>query len=241
MTRQARSGPGNTGASDSRPAPELVCFDVGEVLIDETRVWTVWAEILGVSPFALHAVIGAAIVQGETHTAALPFVAPNLDWRGLTAEHERRLGGLTASDLYPDVRTCLQDLRAAGIRVAIAGNQPAARRDQLLGMGLACDLVTTSEHLGSEKPDPAFFTTLVEHLAPLAGTDDPERMLYVGDRVDHDILPALECGLPVCWLRRGPWGLLHDLPDGVVPDLVLEGLGELPELVMAWRGGGGTG
>jgi hypothetical protein len=42
----------------------------------------------------------------------------------------------------------------------------------------------------------------------------------------------------VCWVRRGPWGQLQDLPDGVEADLALEGLGELPELLAAWRAGG---
>jgi len=60
-------------------------------------------------------------------------------------------------------------------------------------------------------------------------------VLYVGDRVDNDVLPAAEAGLATCWLTRGPWGQLQELPEDVEPDLVLEGLGELPELIAAWR------
>jgi FMN phosphatase YigB (HAD superfamily) len=60
-------------------------------------------------------------------------------------------------------------------------------------------------------------------------------VLYVGDRVDNDVLPAFEAGLATCWLTRGPWGQLQELPDDVEPDLVLEGLGELPELLAAWH------
>lgn len=218
------------------PAPEVVCLDVGEVLVDETRVWTVWADLLGVSPFALHAVMGAAIVQGQPHTAALPYVAPNLDWEDLQEEHERVFGGLGRRDLYPDVTGCLRALHDRGFRVVLAGNQPAVRREQLAALDLTCDHVTTSEHLGADKPDPAFFAALLDTVNDLFGVAIPGRTLYVGDRVDNDVLPALECGLRVCWLRRGPWGLLHDLPDGTVPDLVLEGLGELPELLTTWRG-----
>ena len=43
------------------PAPAVVVFDVGEVLIDETRVWAIWAGLLGVSPLTFAAVLGAAI------------------------------------------------------------------------------------------------------------------------------------------------------------------------------------
>jgi hypothetical protein len=42
--------------------------------------------------------------------------------------------------------------------------------------------------------------------------------------------------MAVCWLVRGPWGQLQELPEeaGIEPDLVLEGLGELPELLATW-------
>ena len=61
-------------------------------------------------------------------------------------------------------------------------------------------------------------------------------VLYVGDRIDNDVLPAAAAGMRTCWLRRGPWGVLQDLPDGAEPpDLDLEGLGELPVLLADWR------
>ena len=53
--------------------------------------------------------------------------------------------------------------------------------------------------------------------------------------VDNDVLPASTYGMRTCWLRRGPWGQLQDLPDDVEADLVLEGLGELPLLLQEWR------
>ena len=213
------------------PAPRLVAFDVGEVLIDETRVWTVWAELLGVSPLTFAAVLGAAIAQGEDHEAAFPHVAPNVDWRDFEDEHERRYGGFRAHDLYPDVLPCLAELQSLGFRVVIAGNQPRRRRDQLEALGLAYDELVISEELGAEKPDPVFF----ERLTRLVELDEPHELLYVGDRVDNDVVPAAAFGMRTCWLRRGPWGHLQDLPDGLEPDLVLEGLGELPLLLSQWR------
>lgn len=213
------------------PAPRIVAFDIGEVLIDETRVWSVWAELLGVSPLTFAAVLGAAIVQGEDHRAAFPTVAPNVDWEAFVDEHERRYGGFRESDLYGDVRPCLEELAELGFTLVLAGNQPAMRSDQLRALQLPCDLLVTSEELGAEKPDPAFFDAL---LARLAGAE-PSDVLYVGDRTDNDVLPAIDAGLRTCWLTRGPWGRLQDLPDGVQPDLVLEGLGELALLLEGWR------
>jgi HAD superfamily hydrolase (TIGR01549 family) len=223
------SGPGGPGA-----APTTVVLDVGEVLVDETRVFAVWAELLGVSPGTLAAVLGAAIVEGEDHVAAFAHVAPNVAWRELEVEHEVRYGGFAPDDLYPDVRPALAALRDAGLRVVLAGNQPERRTAQLRALDLAVDDVVTSDELGAEKPDPAFFAAVLARL----GAPDPASVLYVGDRVDNDVLPALEAGMRVCWVRRGPWGQLQDLPDGVEADLALEGLGELPELLAAWRAGG---
>ncbi|HEX9888444.1 MAG TPA: hypothetical protein VGA69_03120, partial [Nitriliruptorales bacterium] len=73
MTDASGRVAGDGTADDIGPCPRVVVFDVGEVLIDETRVWSVWAELLGLSPFTLHALIGAAIVQGASHQAALDF------------------------------------------------------------------------------------------------------------------------------------------------------------------------
>jgi HAD superfamily hydrolase (TIGR01549 family) len=221
----------DVASSPTRSAPDVVVLDVGEVLIDETRVWSVWADLLGVSPGTLLAVLGAAIAQGGDHRDALPHVAPNVDWTSLEEDHEVRYGGFRTEDLYADVVPALTALRAHGWRVVLAGNQPERRAAQLRALELPVDDLVTSDELGVEKPDPAFFSAVLERL----GVTDPTQVLYVGDRVDNDVLPAMEAGFATCWLTRGPWGQLQDLPDDVLPDLVLEGLGELPELLASWH------
>jgi HAD superfamily hydrolase (TIGR01549 family) len=221
------------GEVSGRTAPDVVVLDVGEVIIDETRVWTVWAGLLGVSPATLMAVLGAAVSQGGDHTDAFPHVAPNVDWVELEEEHELRYGGFRPEDVYADVVPALTALRGAAIRVVLAGNQPARRAAQLRALDLPVDDLVTSDELGVEKPDAAFFAAVLDRLA----LDDPTRVLYVGDRVDNDMLPAAAAGMATCWVTRGPWGQLQELPDDVEPDLVLEGLGELPELLAAWHSG----
>jgi len=216
---------------DIGPPPDIVVFDVGEVLIDETRVWGIWADILGVSRFTFAAVLGAAISQGLDHHAVFPVVAPNSDWMPFEEEHERRYGGFTEQDLYPDVRLCLEELRSMGVKIVIAGNQPRRRREQLLLLDLPCDHLATSDDLGAEKPELAFWDAVMQ----LSGANSPEQVMYVGDRVDNDILPAAEYGMRTCWLRRGPWGRLQELPKGFEADLELDGLGELPLLLAGWR------
>ncbi len=215
--------------SSDLTGPRAVVFDVGEVLLDETRVWATWAELVGVSPLTFASVLGAAIVQGEDWPAVFPHLAPNVDWQLLEEEHERRYGGFAEGDLYDDVRPCLADLRDQGRVVAIAGNQPQRRRAQLEALDLPCDWILTSDDLGVEKPAPGFFAEVLDRLDL-----PPEQVLYVGDRPDNDVEPAAAAGLRTCWLQRGPWGVLQDLAEGCEPDLVLEGLAELPLLLAGW-------
>lgn len=212
-------------------APDTVVFDIGEVLIDETRVWAVWAELIGVSPLTFAAVLGAAIVQGEDYDAVFAHLGQNIAFDAFVDAHTAAYGGFRADDLYPDVRACITALQDDGFTVAIAGNQPAERTQELKALDLGVEHIVTSEELGVEKPDPAFFAAVCR----LIGVKDPSRILYVGDRVDRDVIPAYTFGMATCWLQRGPYGRLQACPSNLDPDLTLEGLGELPTLLAAWR------
>ena len=76
----------------------------------------------------------------------------------------------------------------------------------LHNLNLPADWITTSEHLGVEKPSPEFFAAI----ASLANRATSE-ILYVGDRLDNDIAPAQAVGMATVLIRRGPWGhILHD-------------------------------
>lgn len=188
---------------------DWIVFDIGEVLIDETRVWATWASVLKVPVFTLMATIGGAVAAGGDHREA--FAALGIpDWASRTGEVERRYGGFHAQDLYPDALPALRRLRERGVGVGVIGNQPASRTAELRALGLDCDVITMSEELGVEKPDPAFFARVVDLVGSPA-----DRVAYVGDRVDNDVLPALAAGLRPVWLHRGPWAALQRLPEGL--------------------------
>ena len=188
--------------------PRAICLDIGETLIDETRIWSVWADVLGVPRFTFMAVLGAVIAGGGDHREG--FAALGLrDWQRHEAEVQRRYGGFGPEDLYPDTLPALARLRARGYRLAVVGNQPAHRTAELQRLGVRADVVAMSDELGVAKPDAAFFRRCCELLgAP------PGEVAYVGDRVDNDVLPAAAAGLRAVWLRRGPWGWLHTDPTG---------------------------
>jgi len=103
-----------------------VVFDVGETLVDETRVWSDWADWLGIPRLTFMAVLGALIERGGDHLDPLRLFVPGID---IKAEFAKRADAgvpddLRVDDLYPDAVPALRALIAAGYRVGIVGNQP---------------------------------------------------------------------------------------------------------------------
>lgn len=185
-----------------------VCLDIGETLVDETRVWTTWARLIGVTPLVLHGAMGVAIADGGSHTEALARFEPRFAER--IAEAEDAIGPLQPADLYPDALPGLAAFAAAGLRVAVIGNQPARRTPELRALGVTPDVMVMSEDLGAEKPTADFYRLALAAM----GDPDPAAVTYVGDRVDNDVVPALAHGLAAVHLRRGPWGILGPQADG---------------------------
>ncbi|MFC5146370.1 HAD hydrolase-like protein [Streptomyces aureoversilis] len=63
-----------------------------------------------------------------------------------------------------------------------------------------------------------------------AGSGVPRKALYVGDRLDNDISPAVAAGMRTVLIRRGPWGTIQQ--DGpAATDLPTFRIGSLAELV----------
>ncbi len=183
-----------------------VVFDVGETLVDENREWLAWADWLGIQRLTFLAVLGAVIERGGDHLEPVRILRPDVDLR--TALREREAAGVPAGilpeDLYPDALDALRSLRAAGYRVGVAGNQPQRSEAVFEDVGFALDLVASSESLGAQKPDPAFFAAIADRLGLPANA-----VAYVGDRVDNDVRPAAAAGMAAIFLRRGPWAWIQ--------------------------------
>ncbi len=197
-----------------------VVFDVGETLVDETPMWTALAQQLDLTPFTLFGVVGALIATGEDHHDLWDVVGV-----------DRPAAGVDPSlcDLYPDALECVATVRKAGLTVGVAGNQPAAIEQVLSAGGLQADFVASSAVWGVAKPDPAFFVRLMSEASVPA-----ESILYVGDRLDNDVLPARAAGMRTVFIRRGPWGYLHALKaEAALADLRVDSLQELTALLSA--------
>jgi HAD superfamily hydrolase (TIGR01509 family) len=215
---------------------EAVVFDVGETLVDETRSWGEWADWLGMPRLTFFAALGSAIERGLHHRSVFAELRPELDLdelRARVARSGRSPNRIGAADLYPDARACLEELRARGYWIGLAGNQPRSAEADLRDLGLALDLVITSESVGVEKPSAGFFARLVA----LAGCA-PGEIAYVGDRLDNDVLPAIAAGMRGVFLRRGPWGFAHARrPEVAQAHARIESLADLPDLLDRLGGG----
>ena len=183
---------------------EAVCFDVGETLIDETRHWDGWADYLGVPRLTLFSAVGVIMERGQSLRRVFEIFRPDLDFAEVR-KHRSDGYDFIAEDLYPDVMDGLADLRQRGFKVLIAGNQPVAAETALARLNVPADFIASSAGWGVAKPDPKFFDKVRE-----AAGVPADRIAYVGDRVDNDVVPARAAGMHSVFLRRGPWGWMHE-------------------------------
>ena len=193
-----------------------VVFDVGETLVDESRAWAAQAERAGVTPFTLMGLLGALIDRDEDHRRVW-------DLLGVRRPTEPPL--IERDDLYSDALACLCAAKQAGLTVGIAGNQPAGVESQLRDTGFVVDFIASSAAWGVGKPSPEFFSRVIT-----AAQLDAKQILYVGDRLDNDVLPARQAGMRTAFIRRGPWGHIHaQRPEVALADLHIKSLAELTE------------
>ncbi len=204
---------------------DAVVFDIGETLVDESRMWESWADWLGVPRLTLLGMIGWGVANDVQPSEVVRMLRPGID---IDAEIEKRraagiAAGFLAADLYADVAETFRGLEAAGVRIGIAGNQPTGVEDFFHEIGVELALCASSGTWRLSKPDPRFFERIAQAL------DLPtQRIAYVGDRLDNDVLPALQVGMQAVHVRRGPWGWCHSLrPDAERATLRIDSLREL--------------
>ena len=210
-----------------------VFFDVGETLIDETRIWSGWADWLSVPRLTFMAALGGLIERGEHHQRVFDLFRPGFN---LEREEASRIATgvpniIDPSDLYPDVLPCLEALRNDGYLIGVAGNQPEQAEKVLRTMALPVDIIASSARWGIEKPLPEFFARIAKEVSL-----PPNEIAYVGDRLDNDVLPAVAAGMIAVFLRRGPWGYLHNLrPEATQAHIRLDTLTDLPDALRCYN------
>ncbi len=197
-------------------------FDVGETLVDESRLWASVADQCGVSTATVCGVLGGLIERGQLHSQL---------WDVLGVDRVPPHFIIERCDLYPDACECIDAARARNLTAGIAGNQPDGLHAALAAAGIQADFIGSSAAWGVSKPHPNFFTHVIE-----AAQLPAQAILYVGDRLDYDVLPAHRAGMRTAHLRRGPWGYLHaQRPERSIADIAIDSLADLTAALVAAR------
>ena len=177
------------------PAAQLVIFDLDGTLTDSAE---------GIVASFLHALsyIGAAVPDGDL---AARIVGPPMDdtFRSmeLGEETEEAIAAFRAeygargwamNSLFDGIEPLLADLRAAGVRLAVATSklEPTARRILAhFGLDQHFEVIAGASPEGSRKTKVEVLAHALSQLQPL-----PERVLMVGDR-SHDVHGAAAHGI----------------------------------------------
>lgn len=219
------------------PALEMVFFDIGGVMYDDTVYARSWRSALRES--------GAEFTDEEFD---LEYAAARAEQsesfrRRLTTRFLGSIDDLTAVEaraarywaypptaLYPDVVPCLEALEGR-FRLGVIANQPSSVRQAMERDGLTrfFEVWGVSDDLGLQKPDPRLFS----HVLYTAGVS-PARSVMLGDRLDYDVRPAKAAGMRAVWVLRG------EAPDEPTQaqlsqaDASIDDLGEVPALLVSW-------
>ena len=99
---------------------------------------------------------------------------------------------------FPEVPGALQELRAAGWRLAVLSNtDPDLLAVSVAALGVFVDLSVTVAEAGSYKPAPGHW-----HAFRRASGATPERHVHVAASLYHDIGPCAELAIQAVWINR---------------------------------------
>jgi putative hydrolase of the HAD superfamily len=124
---------------------------------------------------------------------------------------------------FPDTVAALDELRAAGVLLAVVTNGMERHQHAKLdaaGLTDRFDAVITSEAANASKPDPRIFATALAAIGR-----DPANTAMVGDHPLRDVAGAQQSGLRGVWVDRDGGD-----PRGVVPDARIADLAGLAAL-----------
>ena len=125
--------------------------------------------------------------------------------------------------LYEDTVPVLDAMQKAGLKLGIVSNPtnpPDMKRYELALFGLEAyfDFGIYSSEVPFRKPHPSIFKLAVRKMDLL-----PEKVLFVGDSYEADIVGAHRVGMATAWVNRDG----RAKPEGPVPDFTLSALADL--------------
>ena len=117
--------------------------------------------------------------------------------------------------IFPGLRELLHDLDTRGIKRALLSDFPIGKKMAILNLDVDWDMAASAEDVGYLKPNPEPFLYVADKLGlPV------QRILYVGNHYQYDILGAGKVGMKTAHLSRGS-------RDGTVADFTFASYTEL--------------
>jgi len=135
--------------------------------------------------------------------------------------------------VYDDVIPCLKELKKKGLKTAIISDGlPIKQYEKILRLNIdeLIDLTVISDEIGIRKPNPKLF----EHCLKRFGVKGIET-IYIGDRIDKDIIPAKLNNIYSIYVHRGgkydTYKTGDKIPDELKPDFEIKNLKELFDII----------
>ena len=176
-------------------------FDIGSTLVEEKQA---------LDDFVNRCVeklvqVGIKVSYADYHDQLLRIAVQGGDpiheaWSCFAPNHLKRPSWSHDKErLFPEVRLVLKTL-GERYRLGIIANQGKGLLDRLERFGILdnFEIIINSTDIGFSKPDLRIFQVALEK-----ANIEPSKAVYVGDRVDNDMVPAKKLGMRTIRLRQG--------------------------------------
>ncbi|MER0122309.1 HAD family hydrolase [Streptococcus sp. ZJ93] len=205
-----------------------IFFDVGSTLVDETVSYQRFANECALVLRGHGKQVSATEFLGKMQEMAALGEAPirgAWSWYGLSASLRPRWKHIDEI-LYPDVIPTLTYL-SQFYHLGIIANQGRGLEERLevFGIRYFFDRIVCSEEIGYKKPDRVIFD-----IALADANCRAEDAIYIGDRMDNDILPAKAVGMRTVHILQG-MGPHCCQNTTLESDITIEKLSDLIELL----------
>lgn len=171
---------------------EWIFFDLGSTLLDEEAAYGYYIDKCVKKLESLAIEVSSDSYKKKMAEYAHKSLDPiRATWHYFAPTEPRPLWTNEGIKFYSEVREVLETLSKYH-RLGIVANQSSSVRELLKEWGTESyfQLLILSEEVGLSKPDTTIFT-----LALQKANIPADRVVYVGDRYDNDILPAKSLGM----------------------------------------------
>ncbi|HEL1556785.1 TPA: HAD family hydrolase [Streptococcus suis] len=179
---------------------EWIFFDLGSTLLDEEAAYGYYIDKCVKKLESLDIEVSSDSYKKKMVEYAHKSLDPiRATWQYFSPTEPRPLWTNKGVKLYPGAKVVLETL-SKHYQLGIIANQSATVRALLEEWGIESyfQLIILSEEVGLSKPDSTIFKLALQKANTTAN-----RVVYVGDRYDNDIVPAKSLGMRAVRLLTG--------------------------------------